>query len=52
MNAIGMDENKKAGKIGGGISKRARLELEAKTGQKIISSANYLPSKVIEKPKK
>lgn len=52
MNAIGMDENKKAGKIGGGISKRARLELEAQTGQKVISSENYLRSKAIEKSKK
>jgi DNA-damage-inducible protein D len=52
MSATGMEENKKAGKVGGGISKRARLELEAKTGQKVISSENYLPYKVIKKPKK
>jgi hypothetical protein len=52
MNATGMEENKEAGKIGGGISKRARLELEAQTGQKVISSENYLRSKTIEKSKK
>jgi hypothetical protein len=41
-NASGMEENKKAGKIGGGIAKKARLELENKTGRKVISAENYL----------
>jgi len=43
INAIGMEENKTAGKTGGGIAKKARLELEDKTGQKVISAENYLP---------
>lgn len=41
-NAKGMVENKAAGKEGGGIAKKARLELERKTGRKIISRENYL----------
>ena len=41
--AIGFQENKKAGKQGGGIAKKARLELEEKTGKKVVSSENYLP---------
>ena len=45
MNAIGMPENEVAGKKGGGIAKKARLELEAKTGRKVISSGNFLPPK-------
>jgi len=51
--ATGMDENKTAAKSGGGIAKKARKELEAKTGKKIISSENYLPpmSKKISKKK-
>ncbi|MCX7342831.1 MAG: BRO family protein [Proteobacteria bacterium] len=45
MDASGMDENKKASKVGGSIAKKARQELEEKTGQKVITSENYLPSK-------
>lgn len=44
LNARGMPENKKASKAGGKIAKTARLELEDKTGQKIISNKNYLKS--------
>lgn len=43
-NATGMEENKKAGKKGGGIAKRARLELESKTGKKVVSGSNFLES--------
>lgn len=43
VEARGMLENKKAGKKGGEIAKKARLELEKKTGKKIISTQNYLP---------
>ena len=43
VNATGLPENSIAGKEGGKIAKNARLELEAKTGQKIISSQNFLP---------
>ncbi len=42
-DATGMDKNKIAAKIGGGIAKKARKELESKTGKKVISSENYLP---------
>ena len=41
-NARGMAENKAAGKKGGGISKKARLELEQKTGRRVVSGENYL----------
>lgn len=37
-----MAENAEAGKTGGSIAKKARLELEQKTGQKVISKENYL----------
>ena len=43
MEAAGMEENKVAGKTGGGIAKRARLELEEKTGKKVVTTDNYLP---------
>lgn len=45
MEAEGMSENKIASKKGGGIAKKARLELEEKTGKKIIAKSNYLPIK-------
>ena len=38
-----MNENEAAAKTGGGIAKKARLELEGKTGRRVISSENYLP---------
>ena len=43
MNATGMEENKFASKKGGGIAKKARIELEDKTGKKVVTSNNYLP---------
>ena len=42
-NATGMDENKEAGKKGGGIAKKARLELEAKSGKKVVTDESFLP---------
>ena len=42
-NATGMDENKVAAKTGGNIAKKARLELEQKTGQRVVTGQNYLP---------
>ncbi len=42
-DAIGMVENKTAAKTGGGIAKKARIELEEKTQKKVISRENYLP---------
>lgn len=43
MNAAGMRENKVAGKKGGGIAKKAKRELEAKTGKKVVTNENFLP---------
>ena len=40
-----MPENEIAGKKSGGIAKKARLELEEKTGKRVISGENYLPPK-------
>jgi len=48
-SAKGMPENKKAARTGGGIAKRARLELEKTTGRKVVSKENYLPPPVIKK---
>ena len=42
-NAQGFDENKTAAKKGGGIAKKARLELETKTGKRVITGENFLP---------
>lgn len=42
VDATGMEENKVAGKKGGSIAKKARLELEQKTGKKVVSGENYL----------
>jgi len=42
-DATGMDENKDAGKKGGGIARKARLELESKTGKKVITGESFLP---------
>ena len=43
VNATGMRENKGAGKKGGGIAKKARQELENKTGKKVVTGENFLP---------
>ena len=40
--ATGMDENKIAATSGGRIAKRARLELEARSGKKVVTGENYL----------
>ena len=45
MRAKGMKENKIAGKKGGGISKKARLELEEKINKKVVSDGNFLEDK-------
>ena len=41
--AKGVIENAKAGKKGGKIAKDARLALEEKTGNKVVTGANFLP---------
>ena len=43
MEATGMNENEDAAKTGGGIARKARLELEGKTGKKVVSAESYLP---------
>jgi len=45
-NATGVKENAKASKTGGAIAKKARLELEDKTGKNIITGENFLPPKI------
>lgn len=43
IEATGMEENEQAARKGGGIAKRARQELEAKTGKKVVTGENFLP---------
>ncbi len=43
VSASGMEENAEAGKKGGTIAKRARLELEQKTGRSVVTGENFLP---------
>ena len=50
--AVGMPANKKAAKTGGSIAQRARVELESKTGRKVVTGENYLPPKLADQRKK
>ena len=43
VEATGMTENAAAGKKGGGIAKKARRELEQKTGKRVVTAENFLP---------
>ena len=43
VEATGMAENETAAKAGGRIAKKARLDLESKTGKSVITGANFLP---------
>jgi DNA-damage-inducible protein D len=43
VKATGMPANAEAGKKGGKIAGKARLELESKTGKSVVTSENYLP---------
>jgi len=43
VDATGMPENAEAGKKGGSIAKRARLDLENKTGKSVVTGENFLP---------
>lgn len=47
MKATGLEENKVAGKAGGGIAKKARRQLEEQTGKKVVTddSANLVADK-------
>jgi hypothetical protein len=56
QNPKGFIENQKVARQGGAVAGKARKDLEAKTGQKVVSSENYLPDtpkrKQISKGKK
>jgi len=41
--ATGLNENKGAAKTGGNIAKKARKDLESKTGKKVVTPSNYSP---------
>ncbi len=43
VDATGLPENAEAGKKGGKIAKKARLELEQKTGKNVVTGENFLP---------
>ena len=43
IEAKGMKQNEAAAKTGGGIAKQARLDLESRTGQKVVTGENALP---------
>lgn len=43
QNATGMAENQTAAKAGGGIARQARQQLEAQTGQPVVTADSYLP---------
>ncbi len=43
VNATGVPENSEAGQKGGRIARKARLELERKTGKKVVTGENFLP---------
>ncbi len=50
--ATGMAENKIASKKGGGIAKKARKDLEKKTGKKVVSKESFLPPQKRKRIKK
>lgn len=43
VQAAGMAENAEASQKGGGIARKARLELEQKTGKSVVTGENFLP---------
>ena len=44
VDATGMAENKVAARTGGQLSRRARLELESRTGRQVVSGESFLPT--------
>lgn len=44
-SASGLEENSYAAKTGGNIAKRAKEDFENRTGQKVVTEDNFLPSK-------
>jgi hypothetical protein len=54
-DATGLPANKSAALAGGGIAKRARLQLESQTGRRVVSGDNYLAppaKKAVKAPRK
>ncbi len=53
--STGLNENKNAGIKGGAIAKKARLDLQSKTGKSVVTGENFLPpqkeKKQLKKPK-
>jgi len=49
VKAKGLEENKIPAKRGGRVAKNARLELERKTGKKVVTGKNYLGNKISKK---
>lgn len=49
VDATGMTENAEAGRKGGKIAKSARMELEEKTGKRVVTGENFLPPKKSKK---
>jgi hypothetical protein len=47
-DATGVAENATAAKVGGGIARQARQQLESQTGKPVVSGQNYLPRKAIK----
>jgi len=47
--ATGMPENAEAGKKGGNIARKARRELEQKTGKKVVTGESFLPPSIPKK---
>jgi hypothetical protein len=43
VGATGLAKNAEAGRKGGGIAKKARLDLEQKTGKSVVTGDNFLP---------
>jgi hypothetical protein len=43
VQATGMPENAEAGRNGGGIARKARRELEEKTGRSVVTGESFLP---------
>lgn len=43
QNPKGFIQNQKAARQDGAVAGKARRDLETKTGQKVVSSENYLP---------
>ena len=49
IQSKGLEENKTPARKGGRIAKNARLELEQKTGKKVVSKENYLLDNVTKR---